>query len=178
MTVIFNRDKRLFRYNLIIMFLYNALYQHYCNVFCIAEERKLLTRSAATSALTSFVAIKSLLMVIGELDESMGNLNEIRRKFISLKMLKDAASGISSPTLGAANGSLSPEKPAEKTARLRELKDLIEETKVFILTVFSEPTLNTPPHSTSVYLPISQLSLSVSESLSNYYVWGTEDSGS
>ncbi|KAK4755918.1 hypothetical protein SAY87_009675 [Trapa incisa] len=66
----------------------------------------------------------------GELDESMGKLNEIRRKLISLKMLKDAASGISSPTLGAINGSSSPEKPAEKTARLRELKDLIEETKI------------------------------------------------
>lgn len=76
--------------------------------------------------------------MIGELDESLGKLNEIRRKFVSLKMLKDAASGISSPTLGAVNGSSSPEKPAEKTARLRELKDLIEETKVFILAIFSD----------------------------------------
>ncbi|PKI34721.1 hypothetical protein CRG98_044899 [Punica granatum] len=74
----------------------------------------------------------------GELDESMGKLNESRRKFISLKMLKDAASGATNPTIGAVNGSLSPEKPAEKTARLRELKDLIEETKILAADRLSE----------------------------------------
>ena len=60
----------------------------------------------------------------------MAELEESRRKLVNLKMQKDAAAGIHISVLSAANGNLSPEKPAESTNRLRELKDSIEETKV------------------------------------------------
>ena len=45
-------------------------------------------------------------------------------------MQKDAVAGMQSPRADAANGNLSPEKPAERTMSLRELKDSIEEAKV------------------------------------------------
>lgn len=68
-------------------------------------------------------------MIEGELEEIKAELEENRRKLINLKMQKDAAceGHATSPT--KANGSLSPEKPADKT-KLRELKDSIDEIKV------------------------------------------------
>ncbi|KAF7815058.1 E3 ubiquitin-protein ligase BRE1-like 2 [Senna tora] len=66
----------------------------------------------------------------GELDESMGELDESRRKLVNLKMQKDAAIGMHSPSKDAVNGNLSPEKPADRTMGLRELKDSIEEAKI------------------------------------------------
>lgn len=63
----------------------------------------------------------------------MSELEESRRRLVNLKMQKDAASGVHSLVSGAANGSLSPEKHADKSMGLRELKDSIEETKVCIL---------------------------------------------
>lgn len=62
----------------------------------------------------------------------MTELEESRRKLVNLKMQKDLASGLQTPVLGSLNGSLSPEKAADKTIGLRELKDSIEEAKVLI----------------------------------------------
>ncbi|KAE8690975.1 E3 ubiquitin-protein ligase BRE1-like 2 [Hibiscus syriacus] len=66
----------------------------------------------------------------GELEEIMAELEESRRKLVDLKMQKNIASGLHASTPVEANGSLSPEKPADKTMGLREIKDLIEETKI------------------------------------------------
>ncbi|KAK8697438.1 hypothetical protein V6N13_113587 [Hibiscus sabdariffa] len=66
----------------------------------------------------------------GELEEIMAELEESRRKLVGLKMQKNIASGMHASTPVVANGSLSPEKPADKTMGLREIKDLIEETKI------------------------------------------------
>ncbi|XP_057441705.1 E3 ubiquitin-protein ligase BRE1-like 2 isoform X2 [Lotus japonicus] len=66
----------------------------------------------------------------GELDEIAAELEESRRKLVSLKMQKDAAIGINSPNADAVNGNLSPEKPAGRTMSLHELKDSIEEAKI------------------------------------------------
>ncbi|KAM6594354.1 hypothetical protein CsatA_002057 [Cannabis sativa] len=66
----------------------------------------------------------------GELDDTMAELEESRRKLINLKMQKDAASGIPILPSGAVNGHLSPEKSAERTISLRDLKISIEETKM------------------------------------------------
>lgn len=60
----------------------------------------------------------------------MAELEESRRKLVNLKMQKDVASGVHTPVVGPVNGCLSPEKPAERTIRVRELKESIEETKV------------------------------------------------
>lgn len=60
----------------------------------------------------------------------MTELEESRRKLVNLKMQTDVASGVQTPVSGAVNGTLSPEKNADKTMGLRELKDSIEETKV------------------------------------------------
>jgi len=60
----------------------------------------------------------------------MAELEECRRKLVNLKMQKGTASGVHTSVPGSANGSLSPEKPADRTVRLQELKDSIEETKV------------------------------------------------
>lgn len=61
----------------------------------------------------------------------MAELEESRRKLVNLKMQKDVVSVVHTPVQGAMNGSLSPEKPAERTMGFRELKDSVEETKVF-----------------------------------------------
>ncbi|XP_060672450.1 E3 ubiquitin-protein ligase BRE1-like 2 isoform X3 [Ziziphus jujuba] len=74
----------------------------------------------------------------GELDDSMAELEECRRKLISLKMQKDVASGIHTPPSGALNGNLSPEKSAERTISLRDLKNSIEETKMLAANRLSE----------------------------------------
>ncbi|KAI4308406.1 hypothetical protein L6164_031486 [Bauhinia variegata] len=68
--------------------------------------------------------------LIGEIDESMAELEESRRKLVNLRMQKDAAMGMRYPNSDAVNGNLSPEKPAERTMGLRELKDSIEEAKI------------------------------------------------
>ncbi|KAI3450877.1 hypothetical protein Pfo_007542 [Paulownia fortunei] len=72
----------------------------------------------------------------GELEESMAELEESRRKLINLKMQKDGVSGMQVPipipviVPNAVNGTVSPEKPADRSKRLRELKESIEEIKV------------------------------------------------
>ncbi|KAJ4724084.1 E3 ubiquitin protein ligase [Melia azedarach] len=77
----------------------------------------------------------------GELEEIMAELEESRRKLVSLKMQKDMASGMHSLVPGAitVNGSVSPEKkPADRTMDLQELKDSIEEVKVLAADRLSE----------------------------------------
>lgn len=74
----------------------------------------------------------SMFFLIVELDDSMAELEECRRKLINLKMQKDVASGIHNPPSGALNGDLSPEKSAERSISLRDLKNSIEETKVYM----------------------------------------------
>ncbi|XP_028794686.1 E3 ubiquitin-protein ligase BRE1-like 2 [Neltuma alba] len=76
--------------------------------------------------------------IAGELDESMAELEESRRKLVNLKMQKDAAIGMQSPRSDAVNGTLSPEKPSDKTMGLRELKDSIEEAKIVAADRLSE----------------------------------------
>lgn len=60
----------------------------------------------------------------------MAELEDSRRKFVNLKMQKDGAAGVQTLVSCAVNGSMSPEKPADKSMGLRDLKDAIEETKV------------------------------------------------
>ncbi|KAJ0083929.1 hypothetical protein Patl1_29941 [Pistacia atlantica] len=78
--------------------------------------------------------------VAGELEESMAELEESRRKLVNLKMQKDVASGMPLRTPGAvtANGSVSPEKSADGTMDMQELKDSIEETKIVAADRLSE----------------------------------------
>ncbi|KZV21074.1 hypothetical protein F511_37025 [Dorcoceras hygrometricum] len=78
----------------------------------------------------------------GELEESMAELEESRRKLINLKMQKDGASGmqvpipisiqvpVPVPIPNAVNGKMSPEKHSDMSKRLRKLKESIEEIKV------------------------------------------------
>ncbi|KAL6506562.1 hypothetical protein OROGR_024743 [Orobanche gracilis] len=71
----------------------------------------------------------------GELEESMAELEESRRKLVNLRMQKDGVSGMRVPIpvpviVPTVNGSVSPEKTADKSKRLRELKEFIEEIKI------------------------------------------------
>ncbi|XP_058108518.1 E3 ubiquitin-protein ligase BRE1-like 2 isoform X2 [Magnolia sinica] len=74
----------------------------------------------------------------GELEESMAELEESRRKLVNLKMQKDGVSGVHVPLLGTVNGGNSPDKPADRTMGLRELKDSVEEAKTLAGTRLSE----------------------------------------
>ncbi|KAK9027309.1 hypothetical protein V6N11_067147 [Hibiscus sabdariffa] len=74
----------------------------------------------------------------GELEEIMAELEESRRKLVGLKLQKNIASGMHASTPIVANGSLSPEKPADKTMGLREIKDLVEEAKIVAADRLSE----------------------------------------
>lgn len=64
----------------------------------------------------------------GELEETMAELEESRRRYINIKMQKDIATGVQ--IHGAVNGNLSPEKSSDKSKGSRELRDAIEEAKV------------------------------------------------
>lgn len=91
------------------------------------------------SALQVYLNLHYSIMFEGELEESMAELEESRRKLINLKMQKDGVSSMQVPipvpviVPNAVNGTVSPEKPADRSKRLRELKESIEEIKVFIL---------------------------------------------
>ncbi|ESR59077.1 hypothetical protein CICLE_v10014206mg [Citrus x clementina] len=77
----------------------------------------------------------------GELEETMAELEESRRKLVSLKMQKDIASGTHSlvPAAAMVNGSVSPEKrPADGRMDLQELKDSVEEAKILAADRLSE----------------------------------------
>ncbi|KAM7523180.1 hypothetical protein LguiA_013082 [Lonicera macranthoides] len=75
----------------------------------------------------------------GEVEESMAELEESRRKLVNLRMQKGVAPSVQTPvSVGAVNGNLSPEKPADRSMGLRELKDSIEETKILAVDRLSE----------------------------------------
>lgn len=69
--------------------------------------------------------------IAGDVEDSMAELEESRRKLVNLKMQKDRLSSVQPPVPFAVNGSISPEKTVDKTMGLRDLKDSIEEAKVF-----------------------------------------------
>lgn len=73
-----------------------------------------------------------------DLEEIMVELEESRRKLVNLKMQKDAAVGIHMPAPSAVNGNLSPEKTADRSKRLRELRDSLDETKILAADRLSE----------------------------------------
>lgn len=60
----------------------------------------------------------------------MAEMEENTRKLVNLKMQKDSASGMHVPASVGTNGTTSPEKPADRTKRLRIIRESIEETKV------------------------------------------------
>ncbi|CAH9148330.1 unnamed protein product [Cuscuta epithymum] len=60
----------------------------------------------------------------GELEESVAELEESRRKLVSLKMQKEAASAREPAVMGSVDGN------SYRTRSVQELKDTIEETKV------------------------------------------------
>lgn len=71
----------------------------------------------------------------------MAELEESRRKVTTLRMQKDGGTGMHVPipvpviVPDIVNGSMSPEKPADRSKRLRELKESIEEIKVSIFVI-------------------------------------------
>ncbi|KAJ0987534.1 hypothetical protein J5N97_005890 [Dioscorea zingiberensis] len=67
----------------------------------------------------------------GELEESMAELEESRRKLIVLQMQKHGTSALSAATVAnAINGSSFPDRLADKSMGLRDLKSSIEEAKM------------------------------------------------
>uniref|UniRef100_A0A6N2M9N3 E3 ubiquitin protein ligase n=1 Tax=Salix viminalis TaxID=40686 RepID=A0A6N2M9N3_SALVM len=75
---------------------------------------------------------------IGDLEEIMAELEGSRRKLVDLRMQKDAAVGIHMPAPSAINGNLSPEKTADRSKRMRELRDLLDKTKILAADRLSE----------------------------------------
>ncbi|XP_020100122.1 E3 ubiquitin-protein ligase BRE1-like 2 isoform X2 [Ananas comosus] len=65
----------------------------------------------------------------GDLEESMAELEESRRKLVILQMQKHGPSFINASIGIAVNGSISLDKPADKTMSWRELKDSVDEAK-------------------------------------------------
>lgn len=76
--------------------------------------------------------------IAGDLEDSMAELEESRRKLVNLKMQKDRLSGVQSPVPFAINGSISPESTVDKTMGSRDLKDSIEEAKILASDRLSE----------------------------------------
>ncbi|KAK9122644.1 hypothetical protein Sjap_012246 [Stephania japonica] len=76
--------------------------------------------------------------ISGELEESMAELEESRRKLVNLNMQINGASGVHIPLRNAANGSVSPEKNADKSMGLKELKTSIEEARTVADSQLSE----------------------------------------
>ncbi|XP_043691971.1 E3 ubiquitin-protein ligase BRE1-like 2 [Telopea speciosissima] len=74
----------------------------------------------------------------GEVEECMAELEESRRKLVNLKMQKDGTSRVHVPVQNAVNGSMSPEKPVDRSMGLRELKDSMEEAKILAASRLSE----------------------------------------
>ncbi|KAL6000782.1 hypothetical protein ACLOJK_006508 [Asimina triloba] len=73
-----------------------------------------------------------------DLEESLAELEESRRKLVNLKVQKEGASGVHVPVLSTANGGNSPDTPADRTMGLRELKDSVEEAKTLAAARLSE----------------------------------------
>ncbi|KAJ9153358.1 hypothetical protein P3X46_026806 [Hevea brasiliensis] len=101
-------------------------------------KHKEYTDEIQTSISSNSVDQSEIKRLAGELEEIMAELEESRRKLVNLKMQKDAAARVHTPASSAVNGSLTPEKPAEKSKGLRELKDSIEEAKILVADRLSE----------------------------------------
>ncbi|PWA91835.1 histone mono-ubiquitination 2 [Artemisia annua] len=76
--------------------------------------------------------------IAGDLEDSLAELEESRRKLVSLKMQKDKLPGVQPPVPFAVNGSVSPESTVDKTMGLRDLKASIEEAKILASDRLSE----------------------------------------
>ncbi|KAL2893713.1 E3 ubiquitin-protein ligase BRE1-like 2, partial [Bienertia sinuspersici] len=68
--------------------------------------------------------------IAGELEESMAELEESRRKLVNLRMQKNLASGNYIPATGTINGTLSSSKLPDRCMGLQELRDSIEEAEI------------------------------------------------
>ncbi|PKU88081.1 E3 ubiquitin-protein ligase BRE1-like 2 [Dendrobium catenatum] len=66
----------------------------------------------------------------GELEESMAELEESRRKLIILQLQKKGASAMTDSLVSSINGTSTPGRLGDRTITLRQLKDSIEEAKV------------------------------------------------
>nr|GEY33547.1 E3 ubiquitin-protein ligase BRE1-like 2 isoform X1 [Tanacetum cinerariifolium] len=77
-------------------------------------------------------------LIAGDLEDSMAELEESRRKLVSLKMQKDKLPDVQPPVPFAVNGSVSPESTVDKTMGLRDLKASIEEAKILASDRLSE----------------------------------------
>ncbi|KAJ8642076.1 hypothetical protein MRB53_018770 [Persea americana] len=62
----------------------------------------------------------------------MTELEESRRKLVNLKMQKDGVADVHISVLSAVNGVSSPDKSADRTMGFRELKESVEEAKVYL----------------------------------------------
>ncbi|KAF5201095.1 E3 ubiquitin-protein ligase bre1-like [Thalictrum thalictroides] len=76
--------------------------------------------------------------VAAELEESTAELEESRRKIVNLNMQMNGLLGVHVPALNAVNGSISPEKVADRALGIRELKTSLEEAKMLAATRLSE----------------------------------------
>ncbi|XP_047325610.1 E3 ubiquitin-protein ligase BRE1-like 2 [Impatiens glandulifera] len=68
----------------------------------------------------------------GEVEETILELEESRRKLVNLKMQNDAVAGVLHPVQTSVNGSLSPEKSVDRSTGMQELKGSIEEIKIVV----------------------------------------------
>lgn len=66
----------------------------------------------------------------GELEESMAELEESRRKLVILQLQKKGASAMTYSLVSSINGGSTIGRLADRTITLRQLKDSIEEAKV------------------------------------------------
>lgn len=73
----------------------------------------------------------------------MTELEESRRKLVNLKMQKDGAADVHISVLSAVNGVSSPDKSADRTMGFRELKESVEEAKVYLQLSFLCPNAHT-----------------------------------
>ncbi|MCL7037749.1 hypothetical protein MKW94_014468, partial [Papaver nudicaule] len=76
--------------------------------------------------------------IAGELDESLAEVEESRRKLINMKIQTGGSSGLHVPVMLTGNGSVSSEQSADKILGLKELKSSIEEIKELAATRLSE----------------------------------------
>ncbi|KAK9079049.1 hypothetical protein SSX86_000718 [Deinandra increscens subsp. villosa] len=76
--------------------------------------------------------------IAGDLEDSMAELEESRRKLVDLRMQKDRLSGMQTPVPCNTNGSIQRENTVDKTMGLRDLKDSIEEAKILASDRLSE----------------------------------------
>eukprot|EP01018_Ginkgo_biloba_P005014 Gb_28646 [translate_table: standard] len=74
----------------------------------------------------------------GELEETMAELEESRRKLVSLKTQRDAAPGASIPVLHVGNKNDIGDKAGDKTRELRDMEAALEATKTLAASRLSE----------------------------------------